>query len=118
MGDDGNGTVIRPRLFGLERRRQEFEDEMIKRAKAAGIERSSASQFEAATYDIVKFYAYAMKQAKVTGDPTSSPRAHRDPRRAARNEGFPALEGPISFGSNGDALKPSTSSRCRVAAGS
>jgi len=46
-----------------------FEAEMIKRAKAAGIERTGVSQFEAATYDIVQFYAYAMRQAKVTGDP-------------------------------------------------
>ena len=40
-------------------------EEMIKRAKTA--ESSSVSQFDAAT-DIVLLYAYAMKQANVTGD--------------------------------------------------
>ena len=79
----------------------------IKRAKAAGIERSGASQFDAATYDIVLFYAHAMKQAKVTGDPAklaAERTAIRDALRAMKP--YPALEGPISFGKNGDALKP------------
>src|ERR1700681_4637189 len=108
MGDDGNGTIIPTTFYsGASADAKKFEDEMIKRAKAAGIERSSASQFEAATYDIVKFYAYAMKQAKVTGDPdklAAERTAIRDALRAMKD--FPALEGPISFGSNGDALKP------------
>ena len=47
---------------------KKFEDEMIKRAKTAGIERSGVSQFDAATYDIVLVYAQAMKQARITGD--------------------------------------------------
>ena len=80
---------------------------MIKRAKAAGIERTGVSQFDAATYDIVQFYAYAMRQAKVTGDPAKLAEertAIRDALRAMSS--YPALEGPISFGKNGDALKP------------
>ena len=106
--NDGNGTVI-PTTFdsGVGDKAKRFEDELIKRAKAAGIERSAASQFEAATYDIVQFYAYAMKQAKVTGDPgklAAERTAIRDTLRAMPP--YPALEGPISFGKNGDALKP------------
>jgi branched-chain amino acid transport system substrate-binding protein len=108
MGNDGNGTVIPSTFYsGVSDKAKKFEDELIKRAKAAGIERSSASQFEAATYDIVQFYAYAMKEAKVTGDTAklaAERSAIRDTLRAMK--GYPALEGPISFGQNGDALKP------------
>jgi branched-chain amino acid transport system substrate-binding protein len=108
MGNDGNGTVIPTTFYsGVSDKAKKFEDELIKRAKAAGIERSSASQFEAATYDIVQFYAYAIKEAKVTGDPgklAAERAAIRDALRAMK--AYPALEGPISFGQNGDALKP------------
>jgi len=108
MGNDGNGTVIPTTFYsGVSDKAKKFEDELIKRAKAAGIERSSASQFEAATYDIVQFYAYAIKEAKVTGDPgklAAERAAIRDALRAMKS--YPALEGPISFGQNGDALKP------------
>jgi branched-chain amino acid transport system substrate-binding protein len=108
MGNDGNGTVIPTTFYsGVSDKAKKFEDELIKRAKAAGIERSSASQFEAATYDIVQFYAHAMKEAKVTGDAatlTADRTAMRDVLRAMPP--FAALEGPISFGKNGDALKP------------
>ena len=48
-----------------------------------------------------------MKQAKVTGDPSklaAERTAIKDELRKMKN--FPALEGGISFGSNGDALKP------------
>jgi branched-chain amino acid transport system substrate-binding protein len=108
MGNDGNGTVIPSTFYsGVSDKAKKFEDELIRRAKAAGIERSSASQFEAATYDIVQFYAYAMKEAKVTGDTAklaAERSAIRDTLRAMKS--YPALEGPISFGQNGDALKP------------
>jgi len=108
MGADGNGTVIPTTFYsGSSPKAKTFEQDLIKRAKAAGIERSAASQFEAATYDVVQFYAYAMKQAKVTGDPeklAAERTAIRDALRAMKD--FPALEGPISFGSNGDAVKP------------
>lgn len=108
MGNDGDGTVIPSTFYsGVSADAKKFEEEMIKRAKAAGIERSAASQFEAATYDIVQFYAYAMKQANVTGDPAklaAERTAIRDALRAMK--AHPALEGPISFGTNGDAIKP------------
>jgi branched-chain amino acid transport system substrate-binding protein len=107
MGSDGNGTVIPTTFYSaVSDKAKKFEEDMVKRAKAAGIERSAASQFEAATYDIVQFYAYAMKLAKVTGDPAKLAEertAIRDALRAM--SGYPALEGPISFGKNGDALK-------------
>jgi branched-chain amino acid transport system substrate-binding protein len=108
MGNDGNGTVIPSTFYsGVSDKAKRFEDELIRRAKAAGIERSAASQFEAATYDIVQFYAYAMKEAKVSGDGAklaAERSAIRDTLRAM--QAYPALEGPISFGKNGDALKP------------
>jgi branched-chain amino acid transport system substrate-binding protein len=108
MGNDGAGTVIPTTFYsGISDKAKKFEDEFIKRAKAAGIERSGASQFDAATYDIVQFYAYAMKEAKVTGDPAklaAERTAMRDVLRAMPP--YAALEGPISFGKNGDALKP------------
>src|ERR1700674_1700449 len=108
MGADGNGTVIPTTFYsGTSDKAKQFEQAYIARAKAAGLERSAASQFEAATYDIVQFYAYAMKQAQVTGDPgklAEERTAIRDALRAMTD--YPALEGPISFGKNGDALKP------------
>ncbi|MGH6827238.1 ABC transporter substrate-binding protein, partial [Methyloceanibacter sp.] len=108
MGNDGNGTVIPSTFyFGVSDRAKSFEQEFVKRAKAAGLERSAASQFDAATYDIVQFYAYAMKEANVTGDAgklAAERSAIRDKLRAMKD--YPALEGPISFGQNGDALKP------------
>ncbi len=108
MGANGNGTVIPTTFYsGVSDRAKKFEVEFVKRAKASGIERTAASQFDAATYDIVIFYAHAMREAKVTGDPTklaAERTAIRDILRAMPP--FPALEGPISFGKNGDALKP------------
>ncbi len=108
MGNDGNGTVIPSTFYsGVSDKAKKFEDELVKRAKAAGIERSAASQFEAATYDSVQFYAHAMKEAKVSGDTAklaAERTAIRDTLRAMKPH--PALEGPISFGKNGDALKP------------
>jgi branched-chain amino acid transport system substrate-binding protein len=108
MGNDGNGTVIPSTFYpGVSDKAQKFDDEFIKNAKDNGLERSAASQFDAATYDIVQFYAYAMKEAKVTGDAAklaTERTAIRDKLRAMKD--YPALEGPISFGSNGDALKP------------
>jgi branched-chain amino acid transport system substrate-binding protein len=108
MGADGNGTVIPTTFFaGVSDKAKQFEQAFIVRAKSAGIERSAPSQFDAAAYDIVQFYAYAIKQASVTGDPgklAEERTAIRDALRAMKE--YPALEGPISFGKNGDALKP------------
>ena len=108
MGASGNGTVIPTTFYsGVSDKAKKFEDEFVKRAKAAGIERTAASQFDAAAYDIVLFYAHALKEGKVTGDPAklaAERTAIRDVLRAMQP--YQALEGPISFGKNGDALKP------------
>ncbi len=108
MGSAGDGTTIPTAFYGaLDDRTKKFEAEFIERAKAAGIERTAAAQFDAATYDIVLIYARAMTSAQVTGDPSklaAERTAIRDELRKMKD--FPALEGPISFGANGDALKP------------
>jgi branched-chain amino acid transport system substrate-binding protein len=108
MGKAGDGTTIPTTFYAdLNDRTKAFQAEFAKRAKAAGLDRTTAAQFDAATYDIVLFYADAMKQAKVTGDPAklaAERTAIKDELR--RMKDFPALEGSISFGSNGDALKP------------
>jgi branched-chain amino acid transport system substrate-binding protein len=108
MGKAGDGTTIPTTFYAdLNNRTKAFQDEFAKRAKTAGLDRTTAAQFDAATYDIVLFYAHAMKQAKVTGDPAklaAERTAIKDELRKMKN--FPALEGSISFGTNGDALKP------------
>jgi branched-chain amino acid transport system substrate-binding protein len=108
MGRAGNGTVIPTAFYAdLNDRTKKFEAEFLKRVKAAGIDRSASAQFDAATYDIVLMYAEAMKKAKVTGDASklaAERAAIRDELRKLKD--FPALEGPISFGQDGDALKP------------
>jgi len=108
MGAAGDGTTIPTTFYPeLNDRARAFQAEFAKRAKAAGLDRTTAAQFDAATYDIVLFYAHAMKQAKVTGDSSklaAERTAIKDELRKMKN--FPALEGAISFGSNGDALKP------------
>jgi branched-chain amino acid transport system substrate-binding protein len=108
MGAAGNGTSI-PTTFhaDLDARGKAFQAEFARRAKAAGLDRTTAAQFDAATYDIVLLYAQAMKQANVTGDPAklaAERTAIKDELRQMKE--FPALEGAISFGANGDALKP------------
>jgi branched-chain amino acid transport system substrate-binding protein len=108
MADSGNGTVIPTTFFGgVSDKAKAFEAEFVKRAKAAGIERSGASQFDAAAYDIVMFYAQAMKETKASGDRAKLAAERTAVRDFLRSmQAYPALEGPISFGKNGDALKP------------
>ena len=108
MGKAGDGTTIPTTFYAdLNDRTKAFEASFIKQAKAGGIDRTAAAQFDAATYDIVLIYAQAMKNAKVTGEPAKL----AEERTAIRDEirkmkDFPALEGAISFDANGDALKP------------
>ena len=108
MGKDGDGTIIPTTFFeALNDRTRQFGAEFTRRAKAANAERSLASQFDAATYDIVQFYAYAMKQTKATGDRAKVAAERTAIRDALRQiKGFPSIEGPISIGEDGDALKP------------
>jgi branched-chain amino acid transport system substrate-binding protein len=54
MGAAGDGTTIPTAFYGaLDDHTKKFEADFIKRAKAAGIDRTAAAQFDAATYDIV-----------------------------------------------------------------
>ena len=107
MGEPGNTTTLPTTFFAdLNDRTRAFAAEFAKRAKAAG-ERTLPAQFDAATYDIVLFYAHAMEQAGVTGDPDkleAERAAIRDQLAAMKD--FPSIEGAISFGPDGDALKP------------
>lgn len=108
MGKAGDGTTIPTTFYGnLNEGTKKFEAAFIKKAKEQGIERTAAAQFDAATYDIVLIYAEAMKKGKITGDPAKLAEERtiiRDQLKVMKE--FPALEGPISFGANGDALKP------------
>ena len=107
MGEPGDTTTLPTTFFAdLDDRTRAFAAEFARRAKAAG-ERTLPAQFDAATYDIVLFFAHAMEQAGVTGNPDrlEAERAAIRDRLAAMKD-FPALEGSISFGPDGDALKP------------
>ena len=108
MGAAGNGTVIPTAFYAnLNDGTRKFEAEFLKRTKAAGIERTASSQFDAASYDIVLIYAAAMKATNVTGDSANLANERSTIRDELRKmKDFPALEGAISFGKNGDALKP------------
>ena len=107
MGAAGNGTIIPTAYYAGLDKTKAFDTEFVKRAKAEGIDRSGAAQFDASTYDIVMIFAKAMKEGRVTGDPAKLASERTVIRDEIRNmKDFPALEGPISFGKNGDALKP------------
>jgi branched-chain amino acid transport system substrate-binding protein len=108
MGAAGNGTVVPSAFFGdLNDKTRRFSAEFAKRAKAAGLERTIAGQFDAATYDIVQYYAWAMKEGKVMGDPARLAEERTAIRDALKRlKQFPALEGSVSFGADNDALKP------------
>jgi branched-chain amino acid transport system substrate-binding protein len=108
MGEAGNGTTIPTTFYAdLDDRTKAFTEEFRKRAKAEGSDRTEPAQFDAATYDIVLFYAWAMEQAGVTGDVAKLKAERTGIRDAlAKMKNYPALEGPISFGADGDALKP------------
>jgi branched-chain amino acid transport system substrate-binding protein len=108
IGKEGNGSVVPSAFFAeLNDQTRRFAAEFAKRAKAAGLDRTLAGQFDAATYDIVQYYAWAMKEGKVAGDPkrlAEERTAIRDALKRLKN--FPALEGSVSFGEDNDALKP------------
>jgi branched-chain amino acid transport system substrate-binding protein len=108
MGKAGNGSVVPSAFFAdLNQQTKRFAAEFAKRARAASLDRTLAGQFDAATYDIVQYYAWAMREGKVTGDPkrlAEERTAVRDALKRMKN--FPALEGSVSFGEDNDALKP------------
>jgi len=108
MNGAGEGLTIGTTFYrGLNKRTEDFAVKFGKQAKAAGFKRTKPNQFDAAAYDIVYLYAEAMKNAGITGNPAKLAEertAMVDGLNALKN--FPALEGAISFGKNGDALKP------------
>ena len=108
MGANGEGTVITSTFFsGMpDERTQKFVKAFETKLKEKGETVFEPNQFDAATYDIVMMYATAMKNAKVTGDPAklaAERAAIRDEVRKLKD--FPALVGPLSINSEGDAIK-------------
>jgi branched-chain amino acid transport system substrate-binding protein len=108
IGREGSGTICPTTFFAdLNDRTRRFSGEFTRRAKAANMERQLAAQFDAATYDIVQYYAWAMREAKVTGEPKRLAEERTAIRDALkRMKDFPALVGAVSFGADNDALKP------------
>ena len=108
MGANGEGTVITSTFFsGMpDERTQKFVKAFEAKLKEKGETVFEPNQFDASTYDIVMMYAAAMKSAKVTGDPAklaAERAAIRDEVRKLKD--FPALVGPLSINSEGDAIK-------------
>ena len=108
MGAEGAGTLFATAFYAdMDARTRAFSDQFVKRAKAAGVDDSLPSQFDAATYDIVLFYAHAMKVGNVRGTVALRGKertAIRDSLRSLKD--FPGVEGKISLGTEGDAIKP------------
>ncbi len=108
MGGAGEDMTIGTTYFiNYNNTTKKFASEFAKRAKAAGMSRVEPNQMDAATYDIVYLYAEAMKIAKVTGDEANlkiERTAIRDALISLKD--FNALEGPISFDKDHDAIKP------------
>jgi hypothetical protein len=94
---------------------KKFEAEFVKRAKAAGLDRTAASQFDAAAYDIVLFYAHAMKEGKVSGDPAKLADERTKVRDILRSmPPFPRSRRRSRSARTATHSSPSTSSRCRT----
>jgi branched-chain amino acid transport system substrate-binding protein len=108
MGANGEGTLITSTFFsGMD---DDHTRDFVKKFKAKLQEKGETvlepNQFDAASYDIVSMYAYAMEKAGVTGDPAklaAERAAMRDEVRKLNN--FPALVGPLSINQDGDAIK-------------
>jgi branched-chain amino acid transport system substrate-binding protein len=108
MDGAGSGMTIGTTFYEqLNDRTKAFGAAFSKRAKAAGMKRSVANQFDASTYDIVHLYAAAIKNAGITGQ-KSKLRAERKSiaDAIAKLKDLQLLEGKISIAANGDALKP------------
>lgn len=107
MGEAGVGSVFPTAFYwDLNDETKAFAAEFKSRAEAQGIERTIPAQFDSSTYGIVKMFATAMEQANVTGDEenlNAERTAIRDNLAALKD--FPTIEGPISIGADGDALK-------------
>jgi branched-chain amino acid transport system substrate-binding protein len=108
MGPNGEGTLITSTFFGGldDERTRDFVDKFKARLAAKGEPVVEPNQFDAASYDIVSMYAYAMRQAAVTGDKAKLASERTAIRDEVRKVGkFPALVGPLSINADGDAIK-------------
>lgn len=108
MGANGEGTLITATFFsGLDdERTRDFVMKFQAKLKEKGEPVVEPNQFDAASYDIVSMYAFAMQKAGVTGDKAklaAERTAIRDEVRKLSK--FPALVGPLSINSDGDAIK-------------
>ncbi|MEH2482578.1 branched-chain amino acid transport system substrate-binding protein [Nitrobacteraceae bacterium AZCC 2146] len=108
FGDAGEGTLIGTSFYDdLNDATRKFVKGFSERATKAGISRKVPNQSDASSYDIVYMYAEAMKKGNVTGNPAKvadERSAIRDQLRAQKD--FPTVEGKITFGENGDSIKP------------
>lgn len=108
MGEAGIGSVFPTTFYwDLNDDTKAFAAEFKARAEAEGVERTIPTQFDSSTYGIVKMFAHAMEEAGVSGDEANleaERMAVRDQLTSLKD--FPTLEGPISFGEDGDAIKP------------
>ena len=108
VGRAGNGLTIGTTFYErLNRRTKAFGKQFSKRASAAGMKRTVANQFDAATYDIVHLYAIAFGNARITGKPSKLITERRAIATAvSKLKNIDLLEGKISIAKNSDALKP------------
>ena len=108
FGDAGEGTLIGTSFYDeLNDATKKFVKDFGERATKAGSSRKVPNQSDASSYDIVHMYAEAMKKGKVTGavaKVAEERSAIRDALRAQKD--FPTIEGKITFGENGDSIKP------------
>jgi branched-chain amino acid transport system substrate-binding protein len=108
MGPNGEGTLVGATFYSSldDARTNAFVEHFRAKLQAKGDAVIDPSQFDAASYDIVYMYANAMKEAKVTGDPSKLV----EERNAIRDEirkmkAFPALVGPLTMGLDNDVIK-------------
>jgi branched-chain amino acid transport system substrate-binding protein len=108
MGPNGEGTLTTATFFsGMDdERTRDFVAKFRSKLKERDETVFEPNQFDAASYDIVSMYIYAMQQAGITGDKdkrAAERTAIRDQIRKLKN--FPALVGPLSINADGDAIK-------------
>lgn len=108
MGANGEGTLITATFFGGldDDRTRDFVKKFQAKLKEKGETVVEPNQFDAASYDIVSMFAYAMKNTGATGEKSkvaAERTALRDELRKLSK--FPALVGPLSINSDGDAIK-------------
>ena len=108
FGDAGEGSLIGTTFYqDLNADTRKFGKDFSERAAKLNMSRKEPNQSDASSYDIVYMYADAMKKAKVTGAAAKVAEeraAIRDALRAQKD--MQTIEGKITFGENGDSIKP------------